>query len=77
MKFSIPNQHRSVILGDGTVFSMSDLPAQDVERWVISRKIAVLRGIHHGIISKPEAIARYRLSEEELTSWSIQYERQL
>ncbi len=36
-----------------------------------------LRGIHHGIILKPESIARYLLSEEELTSWSIEYEKQL
>ena len=76
MKFSIPNQHRSVILGDGTVFSMSDLPAPDVVRWVASRKLAVVRGLHYGIITQAEAIARYGLSEEELGAWVRQYKIQ-
>ena len=36
---------------------------------VASRKAAVVRGVAHGLISQSEALARYRLSEEEFAGW--------
>jgi hypothetical protein len=60
---------RAVTLPDGTVFSRADLPPPDTERWVASRKLAVVRGLAAGLISRPEALRIYGLSEEELDAW--------
>jgi len=61
---------RAVTLGDGTVFSKADLPPPDTERWVASRKLAVVRGIAYGLISRAEALRIYGLSDEELDGWA-------
>ncbi|MEM7546144.1 MAG: DUF1153 domain-containing protein [Pseudomonadota bacterium] len=45
------------------------LPAPDTRRWVASRKAAVVAAVDAGAISRQEAMARYRLSDEELDSW--------
>ena len=60
---------RSVTLADGTVMSRADLPSKDTERWVASRKAAVVRGVIYGLISQSEALERYRISEEEFFEW--------
>ena len=38
-------------------------------KWVISRKIALLKAIEDGEITRDEAKARHSLSEEELAGW--------
>lgn len=38
-------------------------------KWVISRKIELLQAIEAGEITREEAKAKHRLSEEELASW--------
>ena len=60
---------RTVTLPNGDMMSRSDLPAVSTKRWVASRKIAVVRGVLHGLISKEEALEMYGLSEEEFLSW--------
>lgn len=60
---------RAVTLPDGTVMTKADLPPPDTARWVASRKLAVVRGVLYGLISQPEACARYHLSEEEFAEW--------
>jgi len=60
---------RAVTLPDGTVMSAADLPPPDTRRWVVSRKLAVVRGVAHGLITEAEALARYGLSEEEFREW--------
>lgn len=47
-----------------------NLPPRNTERWVKSRKLAVVKAIQDGDLSKDEACARYNLSLEELTSWT-------
>ena len=59
----------AVPLPDGTVMSAADLPPPETSRWVVSRKLAVLRGVAHGLISEAEALTRYGLSEEEFHEW--------
>jgi len=66
---------RAVTLPDGTVFSRADLPPPETERWVASRKLAVVRGLAAGLISRPEALRIYGLSEEELDAWISAAER--
>jgi len=60
---------RAVTLGDGTVMTQADLPPVSTRRWVASRKAAVVRGVVHGLITKDEALSRYRLSDEEFIEW--------
>jgi len=60
---------RAVTLPDGTVLSRADLPPPDTSRWVASRKLAVVRGVAYGLMSRPEAMNIYGLSDEEFDSW--------
>jgi hypothetical protein len=60
---------RAITLPDGSVMTRADLPDPLTRRWVASRKAAVVRALEHGLITQEEAMARYDLSEEELTSW--------
>lgn len=60
---------RAVTLADGTVFSRANLPPADTVRWVASRKLAVVRGVAYGLISRREALETYGLSDEEFDSW--------
>jgi hypothetical protein len=61
---------RAVTLPDGKVFSRADLPPPDTARWVASRKLAVIRGVAHGLISRAEALRIYGLSDEEFDEWA-------
>ncbi len=56
-------------LPDGSVMTRADLPSADTRRWVASRKAAVLRAVLSGLITRKEALERYKLSEEEFTEW--------
>ncbi len=60
---------RAVHLPDGSVLSRSDLPPPDTRRWVASRKLAVVRGVAYGLISRVEALDAYALSDEEFDGW--------
>ncbi|MEM7733163.1 MAG: DUF1153 domain-containing protein [Pseudomonadota bacterium] len=60
---------RAVKLPDGTVMTRADLPPQTTTRWVASRKLAVVRGVMHGLIGQDEAIERYSLSDDEFQEW--------
>ncbi|MFB9150537.1 CtrA inhibitor SciP [Roseovarius ramblicola] len=61
---------RAVTLPDGKVMSRADLPPPDTARWVASRKLAVVRGIAFGLMTRFEAMRIYGLSDEELDSWT-------
>lgn len=60
---------RAVTLPDGTIFTRADLPPETTERWVASRKAAVVRGVAYGLLSQQEALEKYRLTEEEFDEW--------
>ena len=60
---------RTVTLPDGTTMSRADLPAPNTDRWVASRKAAVVRGVTFGLITVKEAMDLYGLSEDEYESW--------
>jgi hypothetical protein len=62
---------RAVTLPDGTVMTRADLPPENAGRWVVSRKAAVVRGVACGLITRAEALARYRLTEEEFDGWCL------
>lgn len=60
---------RAVTLADGSVMSIADLPPIGTQRWVASRKAAVVRGVVYGLLSKDDALERYKLSEDEFIEW--------
>ena len=60
---------RAVTLPDGQVMTRADLPPADTRRWEASRKLAVVRGVLHGLISQAEAEKLYGLSDEEFQEW--------
>jgi hypothetical protein len=52
-----------------TVDTLDDLPSVETNRWVASRKAAVLEAINAGRLSRAATCARYRISEAELRLW--------
>ena len=48
---------------------IATLPPPNTERWVKSRKLAVIKAIETGTLSDTQACERYSLSQEELDSW--------
>ncbi len=60
---------RSVTLPDGSVMTRADLPPVDTRRWVASRKAAVIKAVGAGLLTRPEALEMYSLSDEEFTEW--------
>lgn len=65
---------RAVTLPNGRSMTRADLPPAETCRWVASRKAAIVRGVAVGLISKEEALARWRLSEAEFDEWRIAVE---
>lgn len=62
---------RAVTLPDGTVMTRADLPPPDTQRWVASRKAAVVRAVTYGLVTRAWAIETYGLSEDEIRLWEI------
>ena len=58
-----------VKLPDNSILSRADLPPFDTVRWVVSRKIAVVRAVVDELMSLEEALDGYGISEEEFFSW--------
>ncbi|MEO9600105.1 DUF1153 domain-containing protein [Parasphingorhabdus sp.] len=59
----------------GEALSLSDLPKNNVTRWVIRRKAEVVAAVNGGLLSLEEACARYDLSFEEFLSWQDSIEK--
>ena len=60
---------RAVTLPDGRGMTRADLPPEDTLRWVASRKATVVRAVLYGLLTEDQAMARYRLSSDELNEW--------
>lgn len=60
---------RAVTLEDGSVMTHADLPSAKTRRWVASRKASVVRGVAYGLITQEDALARYKISQEEFQEW--------
>lgn len=59
----------SVRIADGSILTLSDLPSQEVTPWIASRKMTVVRAVAYGLLGRQEALARYKISEEEFQEW--------
>lgn len=60
---------RAVTLPNGQVMTRADLPPEDTNRWVASRKAAVVRAVAYGLITQAQATEMYDLSDEEFIGW--------
>jgi Protein of unknown function (DUF1153) len=54
---------------------LTKLPPPDTNRWVVSRKAAVVHAVRDGSISLQEACQRYTLSIEEFLAWERAVDR--
>jgi len=54
---------------------ITKLPPPTTQRWVKSRKLAVIKAIESGLLSDEQACERYSLSPEELDSWKAALNR--
>jgi hypothetical protein len=52
-----------------------ELPPTGTMRWTAWQKIAVIRAVRNGLLTREEVRARYLLSEEELSAWQADFER--
>jgi hypothetical protein len=66
---------RYVIGPTGAPLTLSDLPPQNTQRWVIRRKAEVVAAVHGGLLTLDEACERYRLTNEEFLGWQQSIER--
>lgn len=72
-------QHSKIMNGRGVVgplgerLTRDNLPPGGKLRWVARRKAQVVAAIDGGLLTVPEACARYNLSLEELSMWQRIY----
>ncbi len=59
----------------GAPLTLSDLPPENTQRWVIRRKAEVVAAVHGGLLTLDEACERYRLTNEEFLGWQQSIER--
>jgi len=57
------------------ITDVTQLPPPNTQRWVKSRKLAVVKAIESGVLSDEDACTRYNLSPEELDSWKMALRR--
>jgi hypothetical protein len=51
----------------------NDLPRGDHARWKKLDKAKVVLAVQHGLISRTDALSRYRMADEEFQSWCDRY----
>ena len=65
----------SVVGPLGEPLTLKKLPPPGTTRWVSRRKAEVVAAVQGGLLTIDEALERYDLSLEELTSWERAVER--
>jgi hypothetical protein len=53
--------------------TLADLPDPNTGRWVIRRKAEVIHAVHGGLLTKQEAMKKYRLTLDEYAEWESAY----
>lgn len=64
-----------VIGPNGGFLTLTDLPSENTTRWVPQRKAEIIAAVSGGLLSLPDACARYRISDDEFCAWVRAYER--
>ncbi len=70
-----PKGEKYVIGPTGTRLTLSDLPPENTQRWVIRRKAEVVAAVKGGLLSMDDACARYKLTNEEFATWQQAIDR--
>ena len=70
-----PDRPAYVIGPDGQALTLDNLPPVGTQRWVLSRKAAVVAAVRGDLLSMDEACRRYNLTMDELTGWMRAMER--
>ena len=65
-----------VIGPDGSVLTPANLPPAHLGRWVARHKAEVIAAVHGGLLTLPEACARYEISNDEFLEWERHYKAQ-
>ncbi len=61
---------------NGNVVTRVDLPKpHTIRRWVASRKYLLVMAVQGGLITRPEVLQQYEISEEEFGMWESEYKR--
>jgi hypothetical protein len=55
--------------------TLDRLPPPETRRWVIRRKAEVVCAVKGSLLTREEAIRRYRISEDEFAAWCRSVER--
>ena len=59
-------KHGTHVIGpDGSVLTRANLPPANLKRWVAHRKAEVIAAVKGGLLTMPQACARYSISTEE------------
>jgi hypothetical protein len=75
MSSDLASEPKRVIGPSGEPLTVDTLPPPDTRRWVARRKAEVVAAVRGGLLSRTEALERYRLSEEEFASWQQSIEQ--
>ena len=67
-------QPAHVIGPDGSILTLAKLPPVHLKRWVARRKAEVIAAVKGGLLTMPEACARYSISSDEFLEWERHYE---
>jgi hypothetical protein len=59
----------------GERLTLDKLPSPKTRRWVIRRKAEVVYAVRGGLLSREEAIARYKISPDEFETWCRSVDR--
>lgn len=63
-----------VIGPDGSILTLANLPSVHLKRWVARRKAEVIAAVKGGLLTMPQACARYSISSDEFLEWERHYE---
>jgi hypothetical protein len=64
-----------VIGPTGAPLTLSDLPPENTQRWVIRRKAEVVAAVRGGLLTFDDACERYKLTSEEFAGWQQAIDR--
>lgn len=76
MSSSVSSTKRAdqIVGPDGSMLDAADLPPKNLKRWVARRKADIVAAVEGGLLTEPEACARYNISREEFSAWLSAYE---
>ena len=69
MGSAILSNQQAVVGPTGATLTLDQLPPAGTFRWVARRKAEVLAAVRGGLLTRSDALCRYRISDEEFSLW--------